>query len=156
MLTGCESRSLEQRETKFTSLLKDSRVQDVNRSITLTVESMNPSVFKPLGIINLTVKNHSSKTIMFPEDCNIQLFLFSDETKSWEVIKDAVKYYKEIDIEITPSEEGLDIYPVVIRPDFESNGKEQRLRAVVTGYVVDEDKVTNEPVSAFVDFKVKP
>lgn len=156
ILSGCDLLVNEQ-EKAFLALLKDPNVSDINHSIKMIIDPTTRSDFEPMGNIYFIISNHSGKMIRFPPDDNVQIFLFSEESNTWEQVKNAVTYMGE-DMRIVPygSEGGTDINTTLIRPDYQSNGKEQRMRVAVTGYVVKDGQPTDEAVSAYIQFKMRP
>lgn len=145
-LSGCSSSA----EAKFVKLLRDSSVKDINQSIHLVIEGQ----LTPGSEINLLVYNQSTNPIAFLPGAEAQIFLFSPENDQWEEIANEMNYSGEM--VILDTKETADILPFSIWPDLPTNEKEQKLRVAITGYVVKDGETTDEPVSAFVEFVVKP
>jgi hypothetical protein len=155
LLTACNSSPSTNDETDFIKLLKDPAVRDVNKSIKLKKSSEDPGYFTSRDVIYLVAYNETNNYIKFPAGSNVQIFRFHNSEKKWEEIQNAFEYYGDGRI-VDPKGTGSDSNEITLQPVYKDRGIEQQLRIAVTGYVVKNGQATDEAVSAFIDFKVKP
>jgi hypothetical protein len=80
--------------------------------------------------------------------------MYKEDEKKWVEIRNRILYSGE-GTHIDPKGGAMDRDPIAVIPVYEKDGKEQRIRVAVTGYIVKDDQTTKEPVSAYIEMRIK-
>lgn len=92
----------------------------------------------------------SSYEIYFPAEDNIQIFWFDRIENRWIQVENSGNYYGNGAIASPKGGEGVQSLVFDVQPVID-NSKEGNIRIVVTGFIVKNQEVTSEPVSAYLD-----
>lgn len=152
-LVGCNTTSMGSDETEFVKILKVPSVKDINKSITIKRE-VDQGLFASRDVLYFTIYNQTSNYLWFPASSHVQIFIYNEDEKKWAEIQNRIQYSGD-GTPIDPKGGEMDGNPIAIIPIYEKNGKPQQIRVAVTGYIIKDGKTTNEPVSAYIDVKIK-
>ncbi len=155
LLASCNSISINNEETEFVSQLIDPNTKDINTSLKLSLHPNIKNSFNIEEITTLYITNQSDMEIFIPPGTTVQLLSRDENEKKWDSIENRVKY----------SGDGVTIFPtgtnklsstvIVVQPSFLDPKETEKVRIAVTGYIVKDGQVSQEPVSAFLDVTLK-
>lgn len=139
-------------------------IADTNTNLSIKIISDGQNENKSGFDIKILVENISKQNILFPVNSKvIRVFIIRNNT--WMEIKDTVKYYSSIvggDSFILPprGEQQPNTFTTVVRPVLEPNakdeGKQETMRILIVGELMDDNKKTSIPVAAYVDLFMNP
>jgi hypothetical protein len=143
-------------EEDFTKQIKIHNVENVNQDLEISFSPYRTTILKIGTVINLLVTNKSNRTIRFPADGNLQVFLYLDKNHDWVSIENDMNYHGTGAITVPVSDIGIHDQDIFVKPIIENDGSAKRIRVVVTGIVVENDVETDRAVSAYMDLTLQP
>lgn len=123
----------------------------INREITLTLLTEDPTQIRLNGPIHLLLENRSTSQITLPPDFGSRLFVFSDKTGEWREVENQVQYLPaDQPVVLSPrgelpwDEAGVSVIPLASEtPDL------SQLRILVAG-----NEENGEIVVAYIDLEL--
>lgn len=154
IITSCSSHIDKRNDSEFVKQLQDPNVKDLNESLSLRLDPLEINSQKVGDLIYLEVINKSERGIFIPPGSTIQLFQIDNQGKTWIKVKDFVNHYGEGITTLPEGKDSISSAPLVVNPMIESPKEEAQVRIAVTGFFVENDEVTAEPATAFLDLKL--
>ena len=157
-LAACSNKASKQKENLFTKLLPIS-TGDMNDEIKLSLPGLERGFYKPkIGeFITLVLNNQSNKTIVFPADYGLKMYLYNDEDQEWIEVKNLEKYSPEENKQVSPIDEGsLSQLLVSALPGLDKTSNPIDLRVMVIGTIYKDGTPTDKQVGAYTDITLQP
>ncbi len=157
-LAACSNKASKQKEDSFTKLLPIP-TGDMNDEIKLSLPGLERGFYKPkIGeFITLVLNNQSNKTIVFPADYGLKMYLYNNEKQTWIEVKNLEKYSTEEYKQVSPIDEGsLSQILVSALPSLDKTSDPIDMRVMVIGTIYKDGTPTDKQVGAYTDITLQP
>ena len=139
---------------EFVKLLKDPNALDLNKGLLLRLDPYENNTLLYGDLIYLEAVNKAERNIFIPPGTTVQLFRYDYKDKTWVELTDSVNHYGDGITTYPAGKGGLSSAFIVVNPIIETPKEEEQIRIALTGFYLEDGKITSEGVTAFVDVKI--
>ena len=153
ILASCIGAPISEKESSFADLFP---LDDINESLRLSfIEIYTSDIVE--GRIMLTIKNFSSRIMIFPVNYGARGFSYSGEDLGWVEFSNKINFSPEGGIGLDSADNDLSSSAFVLfSPDFREVDHPSRIRIIVVGNPVVGDELSDEEFGAYIDVTLSP